>query len=82
MSKLSNIDCNPPGAEEATIASTGIAKLAATHEAGLADERARAVAQQTSGVRDTQAALEGALVDVKKRVAERERMLTGKLGAK
>jgi len=83
MSKLvTGIDNQPADAEAKTADTMGTAKLTATHNAGLADERARAIAGQAAGVAATEAALENVTASLKAQALERERVLTGKLGAK
>ena len=79
---MTKIITQDPSAAQQTVDDMGTAKLAATHEAGLADERARAVAQQTAGVSAVEAALEDVSRDVKKRALEREKTLTGSLSKK
>ena len=79
---MSTIKTQDEQAAQQTIDDTGIAKSAARHEAGIADERQRANAAQAAGVSATEAALEGASRDVRQRETDRERTLTGTLGKK
>lgn len=82
MTKLSEIDCNPPGAEEQTLRQIEQAQTNADHARTVAAERQRIEARQASGIAETKAALDESLAGVRQREAERERLLTGPLGRK